>query len=243
DDGMEIYDSSISVWKKYVGSKNPTLSSSDFDNEKQFYFTFDYGKHVSFFVLDTRAYASPIYQQDSSDKTKLGAKQLQVLFKWLKDSTSTFKFLASPVAWAQRVGKLLPQKPDIWANYLFERNKIFAYIAENNITGVILLSGDLHWSHVFEINSYLYEFGTSPMQTFGLPKWIHNDVKEEKLLFVQEWKNTFGQIQILKDEQTKELVVHYTLFGYYYLYPSPVYELKLRESQLVPKPYNKHNFT
>jgi len=189
------------------------------------------------FMMDTRGHASPIDLEDGPEKTKLGSKQKQVLFEWLLSTNATFKFLSSPVAWSASISKASFMKLDIWSNYMNERDEIFQFIYEHNITGVILMSADLHWSHVIRIHPWLYEFGSSPMQAILMPKVISKKNDEEPL-FVLEWRSTFGQMKIIEDPHTKELQLDYSLYGWHLLSnPSPIYQLTLNASTLIPRQF------
>ena len=86
---------------------------------------------------------------------------------WLKTeltaSTAIFKVLVAGSGWNK--GKGVGE--DSWAAFLHERNKIFDFIRDHEISGVVLLSGDTHvgelnvipWS---ETGGYdYYDFGSS----------------------------------------------------------------------------------
>jgi phosphodiesterase/alkaline phosphatase D-like protein len=41
--------------------------------------------------------------------------------------------------------------PDNWYGFQFERNRILDFITINNISNVIILSGDRHWAGIFKL--------------------------------------------------------------------------------------------
>jgi len=57
------------------------------------------------------------------------------------------------------------------SGYFQEREQIFSFISSNNITGVVLLSGDIHYGAFFQLSHGLYEISASPIQSFPLPGW------------------------------------------------------------------------
>jgi alkaline phosphatase D len=65
--------------------------------------------------------------------------QYDWLTNGLRDSTAKWKFILTPVVFNPTV-----PKPETWGSYLTERKKIIDFVHENNIGGVIMLSGDLH---------------------------------------------------------------------------------------------------
>jgi hypothetical protein len=51
---------------------------------------------------------------------------------------------------------------------LEEREEIFWFIRDNNITGVVLLSADSHWGSAYHLNGNLLEFNASPLHAIPL---------------------------------------------------------------------------
>ncbi len=134
------------------------------------WFDFSIGD-VDFFMLDGRYYRTDPQKPDPS---MLGAAQLDWLLDKLKVSKATFKIIASPVPWAfgAKAGKQrsatfgsVPGAQDTWEGFPAEREKIFAFLEDNRIEGVYLISADRHRSDAWLIerpNGYdLYEANTS----------------------------------------------------------------------------------
>lgn len=111
---------------------------------------------VHFIFLDGRYYREDPKNENPS---MLGPVQREWLEKTLAGSDATFKLLASPVPWAEGVK---PGSRDTWDGYAGERQRIYDFLAQNKIDGVILLSGDRHRSDAYRIkrqNGYdLFEF-------------------------------------------------------------------------------------
>jgi len=59
----------------------------------------------------------------------------------------------APAAVDEKTGKRKEMAIDAWSCYCQERDEILDYIRQNNITGVVLLSGDSHFSGAFCWNS------------------------------------------------------------------------------------------
>jgi alkaline phosphatase D len=143
---------------------------------------------VECFMLDGRYYRENFLKPNPS---MLGPVQKAWLLKSLKESTAPFKLLVSPVAWADDAkietgpdGERIYAK-DIWSGFREERTEVYDFLAENNVTGVILLSSDRHRNDVridsrprgyplLEIESgwLTNEFGTG---TSGKPLFEYHD--------------------------------------------------------------------
>ena len=112
-------------------------------NQAGIWHSFRYGQ-AEFFMLDVRSQRDPASQTDGPSKSMLDGNniandQLTWLKSGLLNSTSTWKFIASGVAFNPTT------KPaDSWGAYARERQELVNFIENNGITGVIVLSGDLH---------------------------------------------------------------------------------------------------
>ncbi len=142
---------------------------------------------VQFFMLDGRYYRQP---SDDGSTSMLGPVQLQ----WLKDellkSTATFKVIVSPVNWSDDSKGLMEGRIDTWEGYKKEREDIFDFLTENEITGIFLLSADRHrhdaWKHYRDGAYPLYEFTSSRLTN------IHYHGLMPASLFGYNEKNGFG---------------------------------------------------
>jgi alkaline phosphatase D len=103
-----------------------------------------YGQ-ADLFVLDCRSQRDVETDTDDADKSMVDgnnrgpAGQLQWLEQGLLNSTARWKFVFSSV-----VANTSTKCPDGWCGYQTEWNAVKDFISQNSITGVILLSGDLH---------------------------------------------------------------------------------------------------
>jgi len=124
---------------------------------------------VEVFLLDTRWFAgtepSPVKKGNPS---LLCSAQWQWLQEELNASTAPFKVLACGMVWN---GATRPNKPDHWGNYAYEREALFKFIGKKDISGVLLVGGDVHRSrHILHASASkagydIPEFITSPLHT------------------------------------------------------------------------------
>jgi alkaline phosphatase D len=137
------------------------------------FFKHAYGD-VDFFFLDARTYRDPNAAPDSPTKTMLGANQFEWIKNQLRASKATFKLLISGTGWSTAKGV----GGDSWASFQTERNQLFDFIRDQNISGVVLLSGD---THVAELNCIpwsqnggydLYDLVSSPLAQETDYDWI-----------------------------------------------------------------------
>lgn len=128
------------------------------------FFKYAYGG-VDFFFLDGRYHRDPNDQPDSPTKTFLGAEQLAWLKQELLASKAPFKVLVCGSGFNNGKGP----GGDSWASALHERDALLDYIRDNEVSGVLMLSGD---THVGELNAIpwserggydFFELVSSPM--------------------------------------------------------------------------------
>lgn len=97
---------------------------------------------VEVFLLDTRWFAgtgpSPV---DPAEKTLLGASQWRWLLEGLEASRAPFKVISCGMIFN---GSVRPGKKDHWGTYPAERRALLEFIGENAISGVVIVTGDIH---------------------------------------------------------------------------------------------------
>jgi alkaline phosphatase D len=155
-----VYPEAKKAYQTYQGSHNPAPYRSGV-----LYYSFRAGP-ADFFVMDLRSYRSDSALADTSSKTMLGAQQLADVEAWLKSSTAPFKFLISSDPFANMNCDLSTPNHDSWCGYRTERQKLWDFIVAHNITGVIGVSGDHHWSGTFKednTTAKIYEFMPNPL--------------------------------------------------------------------------------
>jgi hypothetical protein len=96
-----------------------------------------WGRHVEFFLLDTRCCRSGNRDPDGPDKIMLGAEQTQWLIDALSASDAPFKILFTSVA-------LIGNSNDDWNGFRYERDQLLEELGRRGISGLVALTGDGH---------------------------------------------------------------------------------------------------
>ncbi len=147
---------------------------------------------VHFIMLDGR------YYRDLKGGTMLGPVQKKWFLETLKNSSGTFKVIASPVPFTAGIK---PGSKDPWDGYPEEREAIFSFIETENIEGVFLIAADRHRTDLRiteRPKSYdLYEFESSRLTN----RHTHSVVKTDGLVWGYNKKCSFG---LMKFDTTKE---------------------------------------
>jgi phosphodiesterase/alkaline phosphatase D-like protein len=155
-----LYPAARTAFNAYQGSHNPPPRVAG-----NTYFALRAGP-ADVYVLDTRTFRSPNSATDNASKTMLGATQKADLKAWLSASTAPFKFIVSSVPF----NDFGTTGNDSWRGFTTERSELLRYIRDNQIGGVVLVSGDQHWSAVFRNTSFapysFYEFMPTPLWAF-----------------------------------------------------------------------------
>jgi alkaline phosphatase D len=138
------------------------------------------GKRVQIILLDTRYFKGPFIEDTRSKDDKAAAGNVGSMASYIPNNNATL--LGEPQwAWLERqlnqpaeirlivssTQVIADQKAmDEWGNYPRERQKLFDLIDKTAARGVILLSGNVHFSEIsrIEIGSYgLLDFTSSGM--------------------------------------------------------------------------------
>lgn len=137
------------------------------------FFQFHYGG-VDFFLLDNRYHRDPIHAGAPEPRSALGAAQKDWLKRQLRGSRAPFKVLVSGQPWSDEKGG-----GESWQSFAEERAELFAFLREEGIGGVVLLSGD---NHVAELNCHpeserggydLFEISASPLAQEPAASWLN----------------------------------------------------------------------
>lgn len=187
----------LEVWKRYW--PNP---AHGLPGVPGVFFQYNYGG-VDFFFIDNRYHRSPNDDPDGPQKTTLGARQLSWLKEGLKASEAPFKVIVSGGVWTRGKGP----RGDAWSAFMHERNVIFDYIRDEQISGVVLLSGDTHTAELNVIpwsdhGGYdLYDLTSSPLAQKPGIGWLNRDV-EQRIRLPYNGSANFGLLQfdLTKDD-------------------------------------------
>jgi alkaline phosphatase D len=113
--------------------------------------------NVDFFLLDVRYHRDPNKATNLFHKTMLGEKQLAWLKRELLASKAAVKILASGSEWQSH------GTADSWASFKQERDEIFRFIEDHRIAGVLLLSGDRHFTAAYQVKGKWIEVTAGPI--------------------------------------------------------------------------------
>jgi alkaline phosphatase D len=165
----------VKAWKVFTENwANPSFGGGEKNPGCWFKTTFG---DVDVFMLDGR-----YYRDNNNFSSLLGPVQLEWLLTELKQSTATFKVLASGTLWTPKADK---KGIDSWEGFASERDKIYDLIAKHRINGVLLIAGDRHrteiWKNTHATVPYpLWEFVSAKVtniHTHGVRKeaeWSYN---------------------------------------------------------------------
>lgn len=153
-DGKEI---SLATFKDFC--PNPSYGEPD---NPGIYYTFSRAD-IDFFMLDVRYHRSPDRMLDDGTKTMLGARQIAWLKRALKASKAKVKIIASGSEWQPH------GHADSWSSYPRERADLFRFIEEEAITGILLISGDRHFTGGYQIGGQLIEITAGPLGSKNFP--------------------------------------------------------------------------
>ena len=163
---------------------------------------------VDFFLLDNRFFRTSKYTS-TSKKEILGQKQVDWLINALIYSKSPFKIIAMG-------GQFLnPVKAyENYANWEEERTEIINRISEEEITGVIFLSGDRHFSEVTKLPRYgsydLHDFTISPL-TSHYCDICENENNSYRIKNSGVFQRNFGIFNILGKKGDRE--IHFSSYS------------------------------
>ncbi len=206
----------LAAYQEYQGSANPEPYRPGV-----LYYVVRAGP-AEFFVLDERSHRSADDQLDDQFKTMLGKQQKADLETWLLGSTAKFKFIVSPVLWSDYAKHTL----EAWPSFGHERKEILDYIRNHHVPGVILLSGDEHWTGVFKLAPWgLYEFAPTPLAGFSGKAIEQNS---PQILFNLGETAVFGSVKI--DTTACPASLDFKVVG---AFGETRYELRLTEADLV----------
>ena len=124
---------------------------------------------VEVFVLDTRWFG---YEDDleSGAPSLLGHAQRQWLIEGVKASEAPIKVLCCGMVWN---GAVRPGKKDHWGTFPEERELIFREFGDADVTGVVLVSGDIHRPRVIRHVGLKEALGYAPIELVSTPLANH----------------------------------------------------------------------
>jgi alkaline phosphatase D len=193
----------LEVFRRYWSNPSSGLAATP-----GVFFDYSHGG-VDFFFLDGRYYRDPNSASDGASKNFLGTGQTDWLKERLLASRAPFKVLVCGSGWSAADGS----QGDTWSAFLTERNALFDFIRDREISGVVLLSGD---SHVGELNCIprseaggydLYDLVSSPLANAMSDSWAVQK-PEARLRKVYVKGPNFGLLEV---RHTPEPTLIFTL--------------------------------
>ncbi|MDP6717023.1 MAG: alkaline phosphatase D family protein [Pirellulaceae bacterium] len=191
------------VWKVFKENWDNPYYGGD-DQHPGCWFDFRIGD-VHFIMLDGRYYRE---SPKTDEPSMLGPVQMEWLKNTLREKTATFTVICSNVPMAPKVK---PGSKDTWDGYSGERQRIYQFIADQQIPGVIILSADRHRSDAYKIDTKiegmhsLYEFSSSRLTN----QHVHPIIKSS--LFGYNEKQSFGRVDF--DLRLDDPTVKYTIIN------------------------------
>lgn len=131
------------------------------------YRRFSWGPAADFFVLDCRQYRSPRTEAEGPAKTMLGRRQKEWFKENIRSSRAPFKFIVSSVPFLGEWG------PDKWSGYATEREELRRFFLSERITGIIILSADVHAARDLWSDG-LREFVVGPIAAWPLCQLVRD---------------------------------------------------------------------
>lgn len=113
--------------------------------------------NVDFFLIDVRYHRSPNKDTNLVKKTMLGPAQLQWLKRELLTSTAPVKAILSGSEF-QSGGTV-----DSWASFKRERDDLLDFLRHAEISGVLLVSGDRHFTAAYQVRTNWIEVTAGPI--------------------------------------------------------------------------------
>jgi alkaline phosphatase D len=150
--GEPLYDEGTSVTTLYENSLQALYEFNPIEDGASIYRSQKFGKHLEIFFPDYRSFRDPNDENEEPDPSAMmGEEQLQ----WLKDgllaSTATWKIISSHDPLGIVTGgegdtdSFGNEQPEILGRE-HELKDLLAFIHDNDITGVISLTSDVHFT-------------------------------------------------------------------------------------------------
>lgn len=117
---------------------------------------------LRFIVTDERYYRDPYTDTDDATKTMLGAAQLAWFFNEISEATAEGQV---PVWCSSQVPHLGDATYPNWGSYTNERKVIWNWLADNEITDLVVLAGDVH-SLGYKIAADYSDSQTAPIRCY-----------------------------------------------------------------------------
>lgn len=159
---------------------------------------------VEIIMLDTRS--CRIVEKRGEYGSYLGAEQLDWLKKVLENSTASYKIISSGTMWSDYItnGK------DSWGTWdTLAREEIYNFIEKENISGVMLISGDRHGARGFTIprdsGFKFYEFEAASLGGVPGPNAWAKDKTNQLFGYKGKDLKAFGELTFNAEKQESKV--------------------------------------
>ena len=176
--------------------------------KNRLYRSFRWGKALDLFLLDARQY------RDHAHRKMLGRPQKEWLFNGLASSSALFKVIATSVP-------MIGGGRDRWDGYPEERLELIHWITQKKITGVIFISGDLHYAAVSKVHGLTgaRQIVAGPM---AAPMNVLANGNSKRFEFFSNRTFNFGMITIDPASSTPQMMVELRDEANRLLYRTPI---------------------
>ncbi|MCB9234867.1 MAG: alkaline phosphatase family protein [Bacteroidia bacterium] len=158
-------------------------------------------RDAEFFLLDNRRFRTP---ENSENPAMYGQAQMKWLQEKLKASTARFKFISGG---SQMTSPIL--KGENYAGYPTEQAQMLDFLKKENITGIILLTGDKHFTELIKTEragTYpIYELTCSPITSPTTPWGYKNNPDRVDGTFLAKYN--WGRISIRGSEEERHCLI------------------------------------
>jgi alkaline phosphatase D len=210
DASFKFKKESLELFKSYWG--NPSYGTESIPG---IFTKFSYSD-CDFFLLDDRYYRSPedfidsINGKPNPEKIYWSKPQIDWLMYGLIQSKAKFKFIVN----GNQINNNFIVAGETVAHYNFEYNYLMTALKTNNIKGVVMLSGDRHFTELLKVtnqlNYPLYEYTNSPI-TSGSFKGILKSKEANNPLRIKGSVYTdqnYGKIKVYGKKGDRQLEIN-----------------------------------
>ncbi|MGM0587644.1 MAG: alkaline phosphatase D family protein [Bacteroidota bacterium] len=191
DRTYRMREEALDIFKRYWANPGYGIASTDGVFTRYLY------NDVEFFLMDDRYHRAPNNLEDE-DKPYFGDAQLQWLKESLANSYASFKFIAV----GNQTINMMNGNEGV-NNYTNEFEELMNFLKEEEIEGVVFLSGDRHFTEMLKMERDglypLHEFTSSPLSagnysTLNESDEFDNPQRVEGTLVYKE--RNFGMLRI-----------------------------------------------
>lgn len=202
DRSYRMKEEALDIFKRYWANPSYGIEGTDGVFTKYKY------SDVEFFFMDDRYHRAP-NGLEKEGKDFFGEAQLQWLMDSLVGSSAAFKL----VVVGNQVTNKMNNHESLYA-YRQEYNKLMNFLKEQDIPGVVFVSGDRHFTELLKTNrgrDYpIYEFTSSPLSsssysTLHKAEEFNNPQRVEGTLVHKD--QNFGMIRVTGKKDDRKLIL------------------------------------